>query len=401
MLGSTKAAGAPPSWRFHSSGFATGSNAEMAVVGRPPPPASMTTPTTTAPLLLAPPLPGDHHRGGGGGGTNNKRPLASCLEELEWGWQQQRHRFVSNDQEASSYPRRDDDEDEIIPDEDDDCDLDLGGEMMPGGGDGGAKRRRMDATAETMTDGPSHPSPATPPRRAAVVRIARRDTRRQVKPGWYEGPLDAFGNRHGRGATRHDDGTTYEGGYENDVMSGPGGRYTFAARRELVAVGPPAETPAATLLRRTEVRFEGSFRDDAPSGAGTTTTSVVDRAFVAGRDGGRAGEVRRAEVVHDVGVHDPSRGTAVGEGARVAYRRRLLPGTGPSWERSCRRLVNGLDAGVGVPDAYAAWIVQCMGAEFPGTPPPLAPTPSPDDDVFDHRATTTMRGRRAGGWDGH
>ena len=464
--GGTKAGTAPPSsWRFHSSGFATGSNAEMAVVGRQPHNAAAasssstafasTTTTTTTTMdttLLAPHPPGDHHlRGGGGGwggGGANKRPLASCREELDNGWH--RHRCVSNDRVSSSWlaDDDDDDDDEIITDDDDiadDGDMSSGNGNGNGNGNGRVKRRRIssppirdraggmmegeeDAAAMmnttttddrgssssstmTWTDG----SPSLVVTRRAV-RIARRDPRRQVKAGWYDGPVDDYGNRHGRGTTRHDDGTTYEGPYANDVMAGSGGRYTLPARHELAGDD--------NLLRRVEVRFEGSFRDDAPHGVGATITTTVDR--VAPSAGGRPARTEVASpatvvVTYDVGVHDSRKSGAVGEGARVAYRRIVRPpddgfchrpdaygggggggGTGTtggvappppppssssswsssssssssSWERSCYRLINGGDAGMKVADGYAAWIVQCMGVDFPGPPSPLLLAPT-------------------------
>jgi len=392
---------------------------------------------------------------------------------------------VSNDRVSSSLlANDDDDDDEIITDDDDDVAY---GDMSCGNGNGNAngngnrvKRRRIasppirnhaggmegveDAamttttTTNTIDDGSSSSfsssmmtwtdgsSSMVVTRRA--VRIARCDPRRQIKPGWYDGPVDDYGNRHGRGITRHDDGTTYEGPYANDVMTGPGGRYTLPTRRELVvartddrhprfgvsvgvgvgchddaAAGPTTNANTNTndsLLRRVEVRFEGSFRDDVPHGVGTTITSTIDRP-AAGRPARTV--IASAEVTYDVGVHDSRKAEAVGEGARVAYRHRRTDdcyrsdadggGSGgttrgaaaqspsssssSSWERSCYRLINGRDVGMKVADEYAAWIVQCMGADFPGPPPPLATTSDEDDPT----RTMTMRGRRSGGWEGH
>jgi hypothetical protein len=150
-----------------------------------------------------------------------------------------------------------------------------------------------------------------------------------------------------------------------------------------------------------EVRFEGSFRDDVPHGVGTTITATIDCAAAAGRPAGTE-IASSAEVTYDVGVHDSRKSEAVGEGARVAYRRIVVrppddryrsdadgggggggggtgttggvapprppPPSSSSWERSCYRLINGRDAGMKVADGYAAWIVQCMGVDFPGPP---------------------------------
>jgi len=57
-------------------------------------------------------------------------------------------------------------------------------------------------------------SPATRPRQTEVP----------IKAGWYEGEVNGHGARHGRGITRNDDGTEYEGPYCNDIMEGSNGR---------------------------------------------------------------------------------------------------------------------------------------------------------------------------------
>jgi hypothetical protein len=368
MIGTEQ--GHPSHWRFHSSGFATGSSAEMAVVGRPSRAAAAAAAAASVATAAFVPPPLCHCHGGGGdhlgGGGGTKRPLATCREELERGWQYY-HRCVSDDA-SSSWG----DDANVHDDDDDDDDVDVDGVMDEGGS--AKKRRRIiaeDAVDATMSDALTFAT-------GRVVRIDRRDPSRRVKSGWYEGPVDAYGNRHGRGITRHDDGTSYEGLYVDDVMTGSRGKYTLATRRELVPDPSPdhdgtttTTTTTGGLLRVVEVRYEGSFRDDVPHGVGMTITTTVDHASTP--------EIMSVEVAYDVGVHDMRRTSTVGEGVRVIYRSpstmdRLIDGgrtmtTTAKWEMSCYRLMHGCDTNLRVADGYAAWIVQCMGATFPGPPP--------------------------------
>ncbi|KAL3817788.1 hypothetical protein ACHAXA_005821 [Cyclostephanos tholiformis] len=238
----------------------------------------------------------------------------------------------------------------------------------------------------TTDDGPSPPAPLPIVRK---VRIARCDPNRNIKPGWYDGPVDVYGNRHGYGITRHDDGTEYEGQYVNDVMSGFHGRYSLAPRHKLVMVQRDDHSldhdnanVARTIMRLIEVRYVGSFRNDVPHGVGTTITRTTDyypNDATRGQERQIPPEIRSVVVTHDVGVHDSSRNEAVGEGVRVVYTSRatidrLIDGgrtiktTAATWEKSCYRLMHGRDVNLRVADEYAAWIVQCMGATFPGPP---------------------------------
>ena len=178
--------------------------------------------------------------------------------------------------------------------------------------------------------------------------------------------------RHGHGITRHDDGTTYEGPYFNDTMNGPDGRYTFVIQHKLVP-DPIKNYHDGTMehyLRRTvEVKHVGSFRGNAPHGVGTMTIRTIDYATV--------DIVRSIEIVYDIGVHVSTRNEAVGEGVRVVYRsaidpiehRAAIDADGQIlWEKSWFRLFNGRETSVRVSEEYAAWIVQCMGAVYPGIP---------------------------------
>jgi hypothetical protein len=329
------------------------------------------------------------------------------------------YRCVSNDASSSSSSSSSSyywgKEESFLNNDDDDGFDCVDDDMLGSGGGGGRddsgnvnnKRRRISAPHEIggeedeimntvdNDDGPS-PPPLPVVRR---VRIARCDPGRDVKPGWYEGPVDVYGNRHGYGITKHDDGTEYEGQYVNDVMSGCHGRYSLAPYHRLV-MDPndgiandrmDARTGNNNVMRRIEVKYVGSFRNDVPHGVGTTITRTVD--YRANndltpcdiREGGwqqqqpHPPEIRSVEVTYDIGVHDTSRNAAVGEGVRVVYRSRatidrLIDGgrtintTAATWEKSCYRLMNGRDANLSVADEYAAWIVQCMGAAFPGPP---------------------------------
>jgi hypothetical protein len=433
-----------PSWKFHPSGFGSGVNAGMAVFGRP---ATIVPPAAAHVDACA--SPPDCEVGGGIGTGTNKRPLPTSREELERGWQRNMHRCVSNDASSSSsfsssYFRG---KDGSFPDDDDDDDDAMmgieckggNGRMDDPGDDYGVanKRRRMSSPHEIgggedevmnaaegcdddedyddeSRDGPSPPTATGTTTTVArhFVRIARCDpSRRDVKSGWYEGPLDAYGNRHGYGITRHDDGTEYEGQYVNDVMSGCHGRYSLAPYQKLVVANVPSADGAVGngndgLMRRIEASYVGSFRNDVPHGVGTTITRTVDyRANghpmpwdVRGADWAQRRHhqdhhqqqrqqqhrshppgVRSVMVTYDIGVHDASRNGAVGEGVRIAYRsvstiERLIDGgrtintTAATWEKSCYRLMYGRDANMKVADEYAAWIVQCMGATFPGPP---------------------------------
>lgn len=269
------------------------------------------------------------------GATYGTKRLASCREELERSWCGARPdlRCVSHDGSGSE----------------DCCEA-----------DGRAKRRRTlqwnDANDETMTDrsfvrGTRISSSNRPPRASA---------RPQVKAGWYEGEVDAGGNRHGRGITKHDDGTEYEGPYSDDLMCGEGGRYKFIVEKHLV---PNPRHNGSHLSRQIEKTFEGSFRADVPHGVGTFVTKTVDTAPQAVTSA--PPDVRSTEVVYDVGVHNShENGRAVGEGVRIIYSTEYAGGL-CSPRMDCYRLYNGENTSVRLGPSYATWVFQSMGVEFP------------------------------------
>lgn len=190
------------------------------------------------------------------------------------------------------------------------------------------------------------------------VRIActnRPDRNSQVKAGWYEGQLDALGNRSGRGITKHDDGTEYDGTYANDLMDGPG-TYKFVTYNSFVT---NPHSAGSNLHRLTEKSFVGTFEKDEPRGAGMIITRTVDTAPQV--LGSTPPDIKYVEVVYDVGMY---RKDAVGEGVRIIYATTNHGGRS-TLEKTCYRLISGENTNVKVAPDYAAWIVQCMGLEFP------------------------------------
>jgi len=175
-----------------------------------------------------------------------------------------------------------------------------------------------------------------------------------VKAGWYEGSIDEFGNRHGNGITRHDDGTEYEGPYVRDVMEGVGGKYKFITERRLI---PDPNRLGSTLHRQIEKSFEGIFEKDVPRGAGMFVTKTVDCApQVLGSD---QLDIRFMEVVYDVGMYN-HKSTAVGEGVRIIYSTSNSDGRS-TLEKTCYRLMNGVNTNLKVSPDYATWVCNCMG----------------------------------------
>ncbi|KAL9189125.1 hypothetical protein ACHAXT_011615 [Thalassiosira profunda] len=180
----------------------------------------------------------------------------------------------------------------------------------------------------------------------------------QVKAGWYEGEIDAFGCRHGKGITKHDDGTGYEGQYVNDAMEGTG-VYKFVTTRHLV---PHPHNSGAHLQRQIEKSFEGTFANDMPQGAGMVITRTVD--WAGPQVPGAPFDVPFSEVMYDVGMHRQADGKAVGEGVRIIYTTTNAEGRS-TLEKKCFRLTNGEDTKLQVADEYAGWILQCMGVDPP------------------------------------
>lgn len=311
--------------RFHSSGFA---------------PPRQPSSAATAPMVIGsgnqPPTNPIH-------GTKR---LASCREELERSWQQgtgptnQELHYISN---ASSS------------------------EDFVGDCSSRVKRRRTlqyqssnnysndDNDDTMMTDGSfvrgTRISPFNrPPTNPST-------THSQVKAGWYEGEV-AQGNRHGRGITKHDDGTEYEGPYVNDIMEGPSGRYQFITTRHLV---PNPRQNGSTLHRQIEKSFVGTFQSDTPSGVGMVITKIVDCAPQALCGPTSPLDIRFREVMYDVGMH---KNNAVGEGVRIVYTTTNVEGRS-TLAQNCFRMQNGEITPMRLALDYAQWMCSCMGVPFP------------------------------------
>ncbi len=286
-----------------------------------------------------------------------RKRLSSCRDELEQSWQgigcggggdvvQ-----MSNNLRCISYDgpvAENDDEDETM--------------MISGGENSSRVKRRktlLDMDDNTMTATPTKDESCFFVRGHRISPTYCRPTRQvvgnQVKAGWYEGSIDAFGNRHGRGITRHDDGTEYEGPYVEDVMEGVGGKYKFITERRLV---PDTCRYGSTLHRQIEKSFEGVFEKDKPHGAGVFMTKSVDCApQVLGSDPPLL-DIRFMEVVYDVGMYKNT--TAVGEGVRIIYSTTNIDGRS-TLERSCYRLMNGENTKLKVANDYATWVCHCLG----------------------------------------
>ena len=184
-----------------------------------------------------------------------------------------------------------------------------------------------------------------------------------VKTGWYEGEVDVLGNRHGKGITKHDDGTEYEGLYVNDVMEG-WGRYKFVTLRQLVS-NPLFSHKSSQLHRHVERSFEGIFHNDKPSGVGkllTKTTDFVPQETSQGWDSSGV-DIKFIEIVHDVGYHKDGR--AIGEGVRFIFLKTEMKNC---WDESCFRLVNGECSNLRVAHDYAEWVCNCLGTDAPAPP---------------------------------
>lgn len=302
--------------RFHSNGFAPAGHPSAAttqIIGKPTDPNSM---------------------------HGTKRCLASCREELERSWQgvtqpQQYLRCVTNEDSLESNSR--------------------------------VKRRRTlqsnysnhdDMMMEGSFVGGKRISPFNRPQ--VQVQQPQALMRSQVKAGWYEGEVDALGNRHGKGITKHDDGTEFEGPYVNDVMEGSDGRYKFATTRHLV---PNPRHNGSHLHRQIETSFEGPFQNDVPNGAGMIITKTVDCAPQV--LGSTPVDIRFMEVMYDVGMHKKEvEGKAVGEGVRIIYSTTNIDGRS-TLEKTCFRLNNGENTNMKVAAGYATWMLQAMNVDFP------------------------------------
>ena len=114
----------------------------------------------------------------------------------------------------------------------------------------------------------------------------------------------------------------------------------------------------------------GGFKQDIPYGFGMTITKTVD--CMPQVLGSSPLDIRFMEVQYDLGMH---KNHAVGEGVRIIYSTKN-GGDRSTLELTCFRLCNGNDTNVRVANDYAKWMVQCMGAQFPGPPPLTVPTSS-------------------------
>lgn len=188
---------------------------------------------------------------------------------------------------------------------------------------------------------------------------------REVRAGWYYGPVDSQGLRHGRGKTEHDDGTEFEGLYVYDTMEGMG-RFKFVTERQLVPVSNTS-MGSVHVHRVIEKSFEGNFSNDKPQGKGIYTTKITD-SVPQGTCGhnGWSGQIKSVEVIYDVGFHN-SEGTPIGEGIRFSYRKKE---DDMAWEELCVRLVNGKTVHIHVSRNYGEWFCECLQIQ-PPVPPSL------------------------------
>lgn len=282
--------------------------------------------------------------------------LASCREELERSWQggatspsRQYLHSISNDGSGSGL-----EEDSLE-------------------NSSRAKRRRTaepnynndDSMMECSFVGSTRISPHNRPQ--DMNQQPRATPRPQVKAGWYEGGVDAHGNRHGKGKTKHDDGSEFDGTYVHDVMEGPNGRYKFATTQHLV---PNPAQNGSSLHRQVEKSFEGTFENDMPEGVGMIITKTVDCSPQV--LGSTPVDVRFMEVMYDVGMHKKhTEGRAVGEGVRIIYSTTNVDGRS-SLGLDCFRLSNGENThgehSMRVAKEYATWMLQCMNVGFPAPP---------------------------------
>ena len=144
-------------------------------------------------------------------------------------------------------------------------------------------------------------------------------------------------------------------------------RYQFVTTRHLV---PNPHNNGSYLHRQQEKSFVGSFKQDIPYGSGMTITKTVD--CMPQVLGSLPLDIRFMEVQYDLCIH---KNNAVGEGVRIIYSAKN-DGDRSTLELTCFRLCNGNNTNVRVANDYAKWIVQCMGAQFPGPPLLSVPTSS-------------------------
>ena len=255
-----------------------------------------------------------------------KRGLASCREELIESWQM----GLSTSHESFDSMQSDYSTDD------------------QGNGQSFKRRKTMESDASFMQ--PEVVSDSM----VKAMRISpsnRPQKQFEVKAGWYDGDVDTAGNRHGKGVTKHDDGTQYEGPYREDVMDGFG-RYNFLTERQMIQTG----THQTYLHRQIEKSFEGVFKNDQPSGMGRMITKTIDTT--------PQGQVNSIQIVYDYGYHRAN-GTAVGEGVRYIFSKNQMVG---QWEQSCFRMNSGTTTNVRLALDYGKWVCDCLGIESPSPP---------------------------------
>ena len=252
--------------------------------------------------------------GGAGAPIAGKRRLCSSLEELERSWKAPGHDHAPPRGRHLVTSGSNDGEEQCLGFEDD-----------------RTKRRRTvepddcadDEMAEDIAIG------TTSVVRFPVRITADRPDGTKDKPGWYEGNMDARGNRQGRGMTKFDDGTQYEGEYVGDKMEGFG-RYTFLVPTLEGAVVVPDPSVPGGALRRQQVMnfFEGKFSGGHPNGGGMVVTRTVETSSL----------VRSEVSTYKVGYFRNE--SITGEGLRFVYMNTIRDGVS-TLERTINRTIGG------------------------------------------------------------
>jgi len=257
--------------------------------------------------------------------VHGMKRLASCREELElsWGAQSNDLRCVSTEDDSPETNRR--------------------------------VKRRKSCVFES--------SKRILPWSSQIQQQQQASARPQVKAGWYTGEVDVLGNRHGKGTTKHDDGTEYEGAYFEDLMDGPSARYKFVTTQHLV---PNPRHNGSQLHRQIEKSFLGSFKGDRPDGPCMIVTKTTDCAPQV--LGSTPINIYFMEIMYDAGMHaEKEVGKAVGEGVRIVYTTSNC-GSSSTLEQVCFRLMDGNSTNLQVAPSYARWMLQCMNLQFPSPP---------------------------------
>lgn len=257
--------------------------------------------------------------------VHGMKRLASCREELElsWGTRSNDLRCVSTEDDSPETNRR-------------------------------AKRRKS-----CVFESSKRILPWT----SQIQQQQQASGRPPVKAGWYTGEVDVMGHRHGKGTTKHDDGTEYEGAYFEDLMAGPSGRYKFATTQHLV---PNPRHNGSQLHRQIEKTFLGSFTGDIPHGPGMIVTKTTD--YAPQVLGSTPVNIYSMEIMYDAGMHtEKAVGKAVGEGVRIVYTSSKF-GSSSALEQVCFRLMDGNSTNLQVAPSYARWMLQCMNLQFPSPP---------------------------------